>query len=295
MRRKISTQNILRSGPGLPLSNASLQKSNNELVTALRYALRQSSNSGSDGTTSADGSTNGDSSTAGAGKGEGARSTTLKDEASEYDVTAKIFFTPHCRGACRGLAVDEAIGAVLEALGIPAVELFIMSFPGIALDADDTDAFTAQELDDIAATYSAAEQLVRAGRAKALGVAELSAAKLKQLCDRVAAAAPTPASTDAGVSGGVKPAVDQINLKDCCVMPRDLVSYAKAEGIKLYTHGDASDILPQQTLTDLLADARDPTAGQVDWRPRWVCKYTAVVKSRGVVESKGYVVSIGDS
>ena len=283
MRRKICTPNILRSGPGLPLSNASLQKSNNELVTALRYALTHSNGStpvssrGSDGTDHASTASQQQQQNAGAGIGS---VTALKDDASEYDITAKIFFTPHCKGKCRGLALDEAISAVLEALAVDAVDLFIMSFPGIALDADDTDAFTAEELDDLLATYTSAESLVGSGKAKALGVAELSARKLEQLCARV---------------GQVQPAVDQINLKDCCVMPNDLVQYAKANKIKLYTHGDASDILPQQTLTELLVDAKDPTAHDCDWRPRWVCKYTAVVKSRGVVESKGYVVSIGDS
>jgi glutamate--cysteine ligase regulatory subunit len=57
-------------------------------------------------------------------------------------------------------------------------------------------------------------------------------------------------------------------------------------------------VLPRGTLREILGDgekgvgvlkegdARDGLRGDVE--PQWVVKYTAVVKDRGVVESKGY-------
>jgi glutamate--cysteine ligase regulatory subunit len=93
--------------------------------------------------------------------------------------------------------------------------------------------------------------------------------------------------------------VDQINLKDCCVVPKSLILYAKQEKIQLLTHNDCNDILPVGTTRELLGpadkgagilasapDANDGIQGHVE--PQWVVKYTAVVKDRGVVENKGY-------
>ncbi|BFZ58013.1 hypothetical protein PYCC9005_005071 [Savitreella phatthalungensis] len=273
MRSLISTPNILRAGQGLPLSNASLQKSNNELVTALRYAF-------STGNKSLTNQNNQPPQPQSPQNGPDPTSCKLKDEASEYEITAKIFFTQECKGKCRGEAVEEALQAVNRSLGTDSVDLYILSFPGIALDADDTDAFDDNELADIIQAYRIGADLQSRGSTRALGIAEFSARKLEQLCD---------AATQASLT---QPHVNQINLKDCCVMPRDLVQFAKGRGIKLYTHGDASDMLPAATLNDLLAEYK--LSEDKHWLPRWVCKFTAVVKSRGVVESKGYVVSIHD-
>ncbi len=84
-------------------------------------------------------------------------------------------------------------------------------------------------------------------------------------------------------------------------MPKPLIVYAKKEGIRLFTHGDESDILPEHTLRSLLStwqkqrwngsgsDGSDES-DEERWRPKWVVKYTAVARERGVVESKGYIV-----
>ena len=36
----------------------------------------------------------------------------------------------------------------------------------------------------------------------------------------------------------IKPLVNQVNLESCCVMPKDLVEYAKENDIQLLTHND---------------------------------------------------------
>ena len=36
----------------------------------------------------------------------------------------------------------------------------------------------------------------------------------------------------------VKPSINQVNLDSCCVMPKDLVEYAKINDIVLLTHND---------------------------------------------------------
>ena len=36
----------------------------------------------------------------------------------------------------------------------------------------------------------------------------------------------------------IKPVVNQVNLDSCCVMPKDLIEYAKSNDIQLLTHND---------------------------------------------------------
>ena len=79
--------------------------------------------------------------------------------------------------------------------------------------------------------------------------------------------------------------MDQINLRDCCDVPHDLLEFAKQEGIKLMPHMDEDNPLPKETLQEVLHELG--LSEQVD-EMRWVVKYTAVAKERGVIENKGY-------
>ncbi|TPR06833.1 Pal1 cell morphology family protein [Aspergillus niger] len=136
---------------------------------------------------------------------------------------------------------------------------------------------------DLLITWRTLEGLQEQGMISQLGVAEFGSERLARFLPHTK----------------VKPSVDQINLKDCCVVPKSLILYAKQEHIQLLTHNDCMDILPVGTTRDLLGpgekgagilasspDAPDGIQGDVE--PQWVVKYTAVVKDRGVVENKGY-------
>jgi glutamate--cysteine ligase regulatory subunit len=86
-----------------------------------------------------------------------------------------------------------------------------------------------------------------------------------------------------------------------------LILYAKQQQIELLTHNDCTNILPRGTLRQILGSGEEGSgvlAGngndeglRGDVEPQWVVKYTAVVKDRGVVESKGYfaVAELRDS
>lgn len=82
----------------------------------------------------------------------------------------------------------------------------------------------------------------------------------------------------------VMPAIDQINLRDCCDVPHDLLEFSKEVGIMLMPHMDEDNPLPKETLQEVLCDM-GVSEKVVDMR--WVVKYTAVVEERGVVENKG--------
>lgn len=213
----------------------------------------------------------------------------LSEERSQYDITVKLFYLPGIPVSRRCAHTREAIDLVLKELQVKSIDLLIVSFPGFLFDADDDseedEAGTAGDLDfdSMVQTWHVLESLHEQGMIAQLGVAEFGSERLARFLPHTK----------------VKPSVDQINLKDCCVVPKSLILYAKQEKIQLLTHNDCNDILPVGTTRELLGPA-DTGAGilastpeghdgiQGDVEPQWVVKYTAVVKDRGVVENKGY-------
>lgn len=199
---------------------------------------------------------------------------------------------------------------VLKELGVDSIDLLIVSFPNIVFDADDeseeddleeTDGQEAGEgtpesIESMLQTWRTIEQLHHKGVVGRLGLAEFGTGRLQGILEKAE----------------VRPTVDQINVRDCCVVPKPLILFAKKEGIELLTHSDCTNILPRGTLRELLGPgdkgigvlsdgSEDVEAGAAGFKgeiePQWVIKYTAVVKNRGVVENKGYfaVAELKDS
>ena len=231
----------------------------------------------------------------------------LAEERKAYDITLKLFFLPGVPPTLRCTHTKEALDLVLRTLGVPSVDLLIVAFPGIHFDADDESdsdgtpsphvsptssaadpslapaAAPVEPIESMARTWRTLEALHAAGQVDRLGLSEFGSARLARFL---------PATT-------VRPAVDQINVRDCCVVPKPLIMFAKREGIELLTHNDWADVLPRGTLRELLgggeggmgvlAGPEEQGEGlKGDIEPLWVIKYTAVVKDRGVVENKGY-------
>lgn len=212
----------------------------------------------------------------------------LQEEPAQYDITAKIFFLPGAPASQREQYAREAVDHVLRELRAPAVDLLIVSFPDLSFEgdceweADRKNAAQGSDEDELA-TWPAIEELHRAGLAKRLGVAEYGSEKLARFLQRVR----------------VRPAVNQLNLKNCCNVPPPLAKLAEEQGIDLLVHTDCTDILPKGTLRELLGQGlggagilADPETGagglSGDLTPQWVVKYTVVVRDRGVIENKGY-------
>ena len=209
---------------------------------------------------------------------------------SEYDITVKLFFLPGTSSAERCKHTQEAVDLVLRELHMPSIDLLVVSFPGVSFDADDEDEEEAAEsqsgeghdIEAMTETWRALEDLHAKGLALQIGVAEFGSERLKKFLPRTK----------------VKPSVDQINVRDCCVVPKSLILFAKQEKIQLLTHNDCTNILPSGTIRELLGDGEkgaavlqgsdgsDDLSGDI--KPQWVVKYTAVVRDRGVIENKGY-------
>lgn len=227
------------------------------------------------------------------------RPTPLSEPRDSYDVTAKLFYLPGIPASRRCRHTREAIELVLKELGVDSIDLLIVSYPGVSFDADDDgeeelsadeedsgNSNESQGLDAQVKSWQVLEAFHARGTIAQLGLSEFSSNRLEKFLPEVK----------------IRPSVDQINVKDCCVVPKTLIMYAKDHNIELLTHADCTDILPPGTTRELLGpgekgaglladrpDAGDDEPGlKGDIEPQWVIKYTAVVKNRGVIENKGY-------
>lgn len=216
----------------------------------------------------------------------------LMEERSEYNITVKLFFLPGTFLSKRHKYAQEAVGLVLQELHVPSVDLLIVSFPGVSFDADDeseqgeSETCKQDAADDIGSmveTWRALEQLHADGLVLQIGVSEFGSERLAKFLPRTL----------------IRPSVDQINVRDCCVVPKSLILYAKEQNIELLTHNDCTNILPRGTVREVLGSGEKDAAvlvgadvcsdglkGEIE--PQWVVKYTAVVRDRGVIENKGY-------
>ena len=215
----------------------------------------------------------------------------LSEERSSYDITVKLFFLPTSTKSERCSHTQEAIQLVLKELAVPSIDLLIVSFPGITFDTsgdgDCASSGEAEGLDTMLETWTALENCQIDNTAFRIGVAEFGKERLEKFL---------PGTK-------IKPAVDQINLRDACVVPWDLIAYAKGEHIEVLTHNDCTNILPEGTVRELLgpsekgagvlaASEGDPDGLKGEVEPQWVVKYTAVVRDRGVIENKGYFAMV---
>ncbi|KAL9008575.1 MAG: hypothetical protein Q9173_006313 [Seirophora scorigena] len=220
----------------------------------------------------------------------------LSEERSQYDITVKLFLLPQASFHNWRQHLQEAVAAVLDELEVESFDLLIVSFPGISFDAsseesggcgsNNVDASEQELLDLILDAWQEVGLLQSKGVVLKIGLAEFGRERLQKFLPRTAH----------------RPAVDQINVRDCHVLPQSMMSFAKDEQIELLTHNDCTNILPQGTLRDILGDGEHGVgvlAGPDskikgltgDVTPQWVVKYTAVIRDRGVIENKGYFAS----
>lgn len=223
----------------------------------------------------------------------------LVEERSQYEITVKLFFLPNQPATCRCAQTREAVELVLKELHVSSIDLLIISYPGILFDADDDDdgedddvdstketdpnaEVRPEDVDAMIKTWEFLEELHDKGIIARLGVSEFGADRLSRFLGKAR----------------VRPSVNQINVRDCCVVPKPLILYAKQEKIELLTHNDCTNILPRGTLREMLgsgdagvgvlADGQSNIGLKGEVTPQWVIKYTAVIADRGVIENKGY-------
>ncbi|KAG0256543.1 hypothetical protein DFQ27_005684, partial [Actinomortierella ambigua] len=213
------TGNTMRTGT-TGMTNSQLQKSNQELLSALEDTLLHSMNTAH---VKGNAITIRDETSVGS----------LEEERSKYEITAKLFYLPSSTDEPLSVQViDVAIQDVNTVLGTSKIDHFILSLPKQVFDENGTDEEELREFDEelersVLPVWSHLSALRQSGQIGRLGVAEFSKQQLELLRAKAIA------------MGGAAPEINQVNLADCCVLPKDLVEYAKQEGIELLTHGDA--------------------------------------------------------
>lgn len=81
----------------------------------------------------------------------------------------------------------------------------------------------------------------------------------------------------------IKPSIVQVNLATCCVVPPALQEFSKQNDIQLNTTSDPADILPKDSLQQILDKS-------LPFSLNWVLRFQVQVKCRGVLARKGYIV-----
>ncbi|GAK65841.1 uncharacterized protein PAN0_010d4063 [Moesziomyces antarcticus] len=97
------------------------------------------------------------------------------------------------------------------------------------------------------------------------------------------------------VSSARRPRLVSINVKqDPCAFDRQFSQYCAGMGIQLVAHSDRRDVLPQRTLPALMDEFEHkmPKKAPKALRPKWALKYTTLIRDRGVLADKGYIVYV---
>ncbi|KDN42293.1 hypothetical protein K437DRAFT_257926 [Tilletiaria anomala UBC 951] len=138
-----------------------------------------------------------------------------------------------------------------------------------------------------------------------LGIADISLPALQQLLSSSDASTSgknaisrgeTALPSDATVpSAARKPRLVTVNVKgNPCAIDKELNAWCEKQDMLLVAHNDQRDLLPARTLPALLQefehDLPHPAPVEGRLRPRWVLKYSTVIRERGILADKGYIV-----
>lgn len=150
--------------------------------------------------------------------------------------------------------IQDALEAALAELGAKQVDLFILSWPhGIECE-------KGKEL------WRAMECLVDNNQAHTLGISDIEIQEFVQLHN----------------FAKIKPEVIQINLESCCVVPPELVTFTRENSIQLLTHNDPQNILPTETFKTIVSSLVNV---------HWTVRYQTLLRCRGIIKNKGYVIN----
>lgn len=184
------------------------------------------------------------------------------DEREEMKVSAKLFIV----GANSSSATRNAIDMACSVLGIAQLDSVIIASPP-------TEDGVNLSLEHLQPYWEELENLVQSKKIVAIGTSDLDKTQLEQLYQWAQ----------------VKPNSNQVNLASCCVMPPDLTAFAKQFDIQLLTHNDPKELLSEASFQEALQESI-PGIQAHEWVPLWLLRYSVIVKSRGIIKSKGYIL-----
>ncbi|XP_045206584.2 glutamate--cysteine ligase regulatory subunit-like [Mercenaria mercenaria] len=191
------------------------------------------------------------------------KETIPSSERGDFKLTVKIFLCSLQHVSPE--AVKEAVERALTELDVKFIETALLAFPEIENE-DVT-------LEMIQPFWKVLEGLVHRELVWSIGMADLDKTLLEELYEWA----------------DVKPVINQVNLDSCCVMPKDLVEYAKQKDIQLLTHNDPRTVFSSETLQEVIREnSTEKDSG--NWDALWVLRYSVLIKDRGIIKAKGYLL-----
>jgi len=168
-------------------------------------------------------------------------------------------------------ALNQAIKKTLDEIGADRIDSLILSLSDKIFTHEDLPKETMLPI------WSAVQKHIQEKLVVTAGLSDFNAKYLEQLCN----------SLD---DKQQFPSINQVNLTSCCKMPEDLVEFGKINNIQLTTHNDLKEILSVDNLqTCIRSQTHDYDA--IGWTHAWVARYTLLLKGRGILKSKGYILS----
>lgn len=183
------------------------------------------------------------------------------EEREELKVSVKVFLSePDCS------SIRNAVDMARSSLGVSQLDSVIIA-PPLLLDGE------VQTLTRLQPLWEELESLVHSKKIAAIGTSDLDKTLLEQLYNWAQ----------------VKPSSNQVNLASCCVMPPDLTAFAKEFDIQLLTHNDPKELISAACFQEAVQESSKDLQ-VADWSLECVLRYSIIVKSRGIIKSKGYIV-----
>ncbi|KAI4498220.1 hypothetical protein M0802_006706 [Mischocyttarus mexicanus] len=173
---------------------------------------------------------------------------------AELKVTVKVFVS-----SPEAEKLKDALDKVFENLNTDTIESLVIAYNA----KDDSENI----LMSLKSLWKAVEEYVKLGKLSSVGLSDLSTNTFIELFQWAS----------------VKPAIVQINLATCCVVPPALQEFSKANDVQLLTHSDPSEILPDNLLKEIFGSTV---------LLHWIVKYQIHLKCRGILTSKGYLIYV---
>lgn len=204
------------------------------------------------------------------------------------EISIKLrFYGPH-DGVDRRAQVDEALKSVEQATGYKEIDRFLIGFDGVRWAGGDEVCAKGEEEIEFLLKSGVWEHMSENSALKTLGVSDFSSLHLRTLLGNIPKESPLR-----------RPKVNQLNFERD--MPDALVALAKEEGVELQSHAD--NRVPYEGIEALLkefADRLPLPASFAELRAKgepaidllWVLKYTILLKDRGLVADKGFILSL---
>jgi len=167
--------------------------------------------------------------------------------------------------------LDQSIKTILEEIGADHIDTLILSLNDKIFSHEDLPKPILLPL------WSTIQKHIQNKVIQTAGLSDFNAKNLEQLINAL----------DDKIQ---VPTLNQVNLVSCCKMPEDLVEYAKINNVQLTTHNDPKEILTEENLQENMKRYTHDYDGS-GWMHSWIARYTLLLKGRGILKSKGYILN----